>query len=372
MNKTNYDGALPRYAQIKRWIEQQIGVGRWQPGDTLPPEKELATLLQVSPLTVSRALQWLAREGVVVRKRRYGTVIAAHLPSHLTEQEANLLITVAGGGARYEFDFYVGALHRGIQSRLPSPAFPVRWLDYDKQTIQRAIDQSSHTGILAITPDPHDIPWLTSLYRKGAPVVVLGASGDENWELPFVDSDNEGGARQAIQWLVEAGHERFIGLFAYPHMYNTQDRWRGFREALRDAQVPEENVWTFCATGLDNFEEPIRDTIRTLLKMPNPPTALVAGGFYLALIALQIAYEMERRVPDDLSVIGFDDPPSAALSVPALTTLRQPLEEMGAQAVDILLSLLRGQTNIQKQVRLPLELVHRNSATIPARLNNND
>jgi LacI family transcriptional regulator len=146
-------------------------------------------------------------------------------------------------------------------------------------------------------------------------------------------------------------------------MLNTQDRWRGFRDALKEAGIADNDIWTFTVTGMDNFEEPVRDAIGSLLRLPNPPTALIAGGYYLALAALQIAYDNNTRVPDQLSVIGFDDPPSASLSVPALTTLRQPLERMGAQAAEILMKLMRERPEKPPHIRVPLELIVRNSAS---------
>lgn len=360
MRTIDYEEAIPRYVQVKQWLEKQIGSGRWQPGDTLPSEKELANQLKVSPLTVSRALQWLAREGVVVRKRRYGTIIAAQLPVHLTERENELLILVHGGGARYELDFYVGGLHRGIQSRVNHSTTTLRWLDYHTGDIQKQLKHVHSTGILAITPDVIQAEWLEKLYRDGTPVVVLGA-GSDKWQLPFVDSDNYNGARQAVDWLIKAGHRRFIGLFGYPAMLNTQDRWRGFRDALKEAGIVDRDIWTFTVTGMDHFEEPVRDAVGSLLRLPNPPTAILAGGYYLALAALQIAYDNNTRVPEQLSVIGCDDPPSASLSVPALTTLRQPLEQMGAQAADILMKLIQERPEKPPHIRFPLELILRSS-----------
>jgi GntR family histidine utilization transcriptional repressor len=75
-----FNAETPRYVQVRQWIERQVATGYWKPGDTLPPERELAQQLGVSPLTVSRALQGLAREGIVTRKRRVGTVVAENLP----------------------------------------------------------------------------------------------------------------------------------------------------------------------------------------------------------------------------------------------------------------------------------------------------
>jgi len=75
-----FNAETPRYVQVRQWVERQIATGYWKSGDVLPPERELAQQLGVSPLTVSRALQGLAREGIVTRKRRVGTVVAENCP----------------------------------------------------------------------------------------------------------------------------------------------------------------------------------------------------------------------------------------------------------------------------------------------------
>ncbi|MCS7158811.1 MAG: substrate-binding domain-containing protein, partial [Blastocatellia bacterium] len=164
----------------------------------------------------------------------------------------------------------------------------------------------------------------------------------ETWHTPTVDTDNYGAARQAAEYLLGLGHRRFIGLFGALETFNSRDRWRGFRDALHAADIAETDVWTFMTPYADEVDEAVREGIRTVLRLPNRPTAIFAGGYYLALSVLQTLRQAGLRVPDDVSLIGFDDPPSAALAEPPLTTFRQPLEQLGARAVQRLLDLAKG------------------------------
>jgi DNA-binding LacI/PurR family transcriptional regulator/DNA-binding transcriptional regulator YhcF (GntR family) len=351
---------LPRYVQVKQWVERQIVCGRWRPGDVLPPERELAAQLQVSPLTVSRALQWLAREGVLIRKRRVGTVVVQELPPHLLQSAVTLLVLGTGVATRQSADFYFGVLHRRIHAELAAQSIRTLWLDYCFDVVERELRSAEIVGVLAIAPAAEHIPLLEWLYARGVPVVVVGASA-EGWTLPYVDSDNYRAAHEGVRFLLEQGHRRFVGLFAALETFNSRDRWRGFRDALQQAGIPSEQIWTFITPYADEFDDAVRDGLSTLIRLPSGPTAVFAGGYYLALAALQTAYGVGCAVPQRLSVLGFDDPPSAALTVPPLTTFRQPLDEMGARAVQKMLQLIRGQSPEPLQERLPLELVVRES-----------
>ncbi len=354
---------LPRYVQVKQWVERQIACGRWSPGDVLPPERDLAAQLKVSPLTVSRALQWLAREGVLIRKRRVGTIVARELPAHLLQAATTLLVLGIGAATRQTADFYFGALHRSIHTELAASGIRTIWHDYQFDLVERELRSSELVGILAIAPTAEHIAWLEQLYARGVPVVVVGASAD-NWALPFVDTDNYAAAREGVSYLLKHGHRRFVGLFAALETFNSRDRWRGFRDALQEAGIPKEHIWTFITPYADDFDDAVREGLSTLIRLPNGPTAVFAGGYYLALAALQTAHGSGVAVPQQLSVLGFDDPPSAAFTVPPLTTFRQPLEEMGICAVRKMLQLIRGQPPEPFQERLPLELVVRESVAM--------
>ncbi|MCX7687798.1 MAG: LacI family transcriptional regulator [Fimbriimonadales bacterium] len=358
--RIRFNPEMPRYVQVRQWVERQIALGYWRSGDVLPPERELANQLGVSPLTISRALQALAREGVLMRKRRVGTVVASELPPTLLQRTFTLMVLGIRAGTRQTTDFYYGAVQRSILSKLSDHAIRTLWLDYQFDQVERELQSGEVIGILAIAPAAEHIPLLNGLFERGVPILVVGASAEE-WVLPSVDTDNYRAARQGVQHLLELGHRRFVGLFGALETFNSRDRWRGFRDALREAGVPSESVWTFTVPYADEIGDAFREGLATVLRLPNRPTAVFAGGFYLALSALQTIHQLGLRVPQDVSVLGFDDPPSASLAMPPLTTFRQPLEQLGALAVQRLLELAKGHKPTPLHEYLPLELIVRES-----------
>lgn len=356
-----FNAEPPRYVQVRQWVERQIITGYWKPGDVLPPERVLAEQLGVSPLTVSRALQALARDGILSRKRRVGTVIADNLPPTLFQRSFTVMALGLGVGTRQPVDFYFSSVQRSILNTLAPLGLRTLWLDYQIDQIERELLSSEFVGILAIAPAAEHIALLEDLYRRGIPVVIVGASSKE-WEMPTIDTANYDAARQGVKHLLGLGHRRFIRLFGALETFNSRDRWRGFRDALQEAGIPESQIWTFTTPYADEVDEANREAIRTVLRLPNGPTAIFAGGYYLALSALQTVYQAGLRVPEDVSLIGFDDPPSAALSNPPLTTFRQPLEQLGARAVHKLLDLAKGNSPEPVHEYLPIELVIRQSS----------
>ena len=180
--------------------------------------------------------------------------------------------------------------------------------------------------------------------------------------IPSVSAAH-GSGHQAMRHLLELGHRRIAAITGPPGWVATEARRQGYHGALAAAGIlprPELVVES-------DFE--IRGGLeagRYLLDLPEPPTAIFAFNDNLAIGAIQSARERGLRVPDDLSVVGFDDVEHATIVTPALTTVRQPLAEMGRTAVSLLIRLLERQHFETLHVELATRLVVRDS-TAPAR-----
>lgn len=353
-------GIGSRGYRVREWIVEQITQGRLQPGDRLPTERELATLLGISALTVHRALRYLAQEGLVQRRRRWGTILAQMPPELISPaRPPQILLLTSKSMGDIEGDFYLGSLYQGIQQAQREHSLLLRWLTYETCHLQPETAAYDFQGVLAIAPP---LPYLRLLkgLQRHLPVLVLGADASA-WGIPSVDSDNQQGMRDAVRLLWELGHRRFVGLFADQNALNTLDRQRAFVGELTRHGIPDADIWLFLSQDTFHLDPSVSDALRVLLTLPaeRRPTAIVGGGFYLAMAALQVASEMRLAVPGALSITGFDDPPSAALTVPPLTTLRQPLKQMGAAAFAILWDLIQGRPPSELCIKLPMELVQR-------------
>ncbi len=205
---------------------------------------------------------------------------------------------------------------------------------------------------------------LVALRGHGYPFVVL----DPRWPLaegvPAVSATHWAGAKAATDHLLSLGHRRIAALAGPRGWVATEDRLNGYYTALAGAgtsRAPE-----LVAEG-DYMLDGGYAAAASLLDLREPPTAIFAFNDNMAIGALRAARERGLRVPDDLSVVGFDDAEVADVVTPALTTVRQPLAEMGRIAVSLLTRLLDHQRVEALRVELATKLVVRNSTAPPKR-----
>ena len=218
-------------------------------------------------------------------------------------------------------------------------------------------------GALIILPS-ESTEELERLLDDGYRFVVLDPLMPLGARIPSVSATHTSGADQAMRHLLELGHRRIAQITGPRGWLATEDRLRGYRAALAAAGIladPELEV------EADAEIDGGRDAAARLLDLPQPPTAIFSFNDNTAIGALQAARARGLRVPEDLSIVGFDDVEHATIVTPALTTVRQPLAEMGRTAVSLLDRLLERQRFETLHVELATRLVVRES-TAPPRL----
>lgn len=203
---------------------------------------------------------------------------------------------------------------------------------------------------------------LGALRRQGVPFVVLDPVGDLGPDVPSVGATNWAGARAATEYLLSLGHRRVGFIGGSPELLCAEERLSGYRSALEAAgsPVPPELV----RPGNFSDEMGYKQTL-AMMELDEPPTAIFAGSDSQALGVYAALRELAKRVPEDVSVVGFDDTFPAPLVTPALTTVRQPLADMGRFAVRNLLRLLEGRPPSSMRVQLATTLVIRGSTAPP-------
>jgi len=198
------------------------------------------------------------------------------------------------------------------------------------------------------------------LLGAGFPFVAFGRA-NEAWDFPYVDVDGEAGMRQAVEHLLSLGHRR-VGLIAWPEeSLSGQYRYQGYLRALESAGIAPDPAWIVRS---EHTEASGRQATRTLLDLPSGrrPTAVVAVSDLMAIGAMNALYEIGLQPGQDVAVVGFDDIPTAQYVRPSLTTLRQPIAEVGERAVDMLLRLIQGQELAERSVLLSPKLIVRASS----------
>lgn len=201
------------------------------------------------------------------------------------------------------------------------------------------------------------------LAGRGIPFVVMDPAGDPGQDVPAVGTTNWDGGLAATRHLLDLGHRR-IGLIGGPaRMMCSRARADGYRAALDMAGIPYDPA--LVREG-DFHHESGRRVGLELLALPDPPTAVFAGNDLQALGLYEAARELGLRVPEELSVVGFDDLPLARWVGPPLTTVRQPLTEMAETAARMVIDLARGVRPGTLRVDLATSLVERSSTAPPA------
>ena len=209
-------------------------------------------------------------------------------------------------------------------------------------------------GAIIVTPTVVDAD-------AGVPVVAIDPHAGSA-DLPSVESDNLAGGLLATRHLIELGHRRIAFMAGRPDLESSRLREAGFRQALSEAGI---EVDPSLVRRSDYRRDAAHQPAIELLSRPDRPTAVFAGNDLSAIGTMEAAQEMGLDVPGDVSVIGFDDIPEAARTTPALSTVRQPIQQMGSAAVELLIALMDGRIPETTHVRLPTSLVIRGTTAPP-------
>ncbi|MDH7485874.1 MAG: LacI family DNA-binding transcriptional regulator [Anaerolineae bacterium] len=223
--------------------------------------------------------------------------------------------------------------------------------EYFRLLTERQVD-----GILFARPSTEeDSRHILSLLRAEVPLVTT-AYWLPGEKLTVVDVDNVDGGRQATECLIELGH-RQIGMITGPAGWKSvNDRSEGYRLALERAGIPFDA--SFIEYGDWSYQSGY-EAMRRLLQKAPPITALFAQNDRMAIGAMRALSEAGRRIPDDMAVIGYDDIPAAAYCHPSLTTIRQPMQQVGEIATRLLIELINDPATERKEVLLKTELIRR-------------
>ena len=201
-----------------------------------------------------------------------------------------------------------------------------------RSVVNRVLATNLTAGLLA-SIHTHSPQHLITLIHRGLPVVMINMTA-ARLDMPWVSVDNAGGMRLATRHLLSLGHERIAFLFPSPDLPCFHDRFDGYCQALREADIEPDPMLALYDDG--SFVKCLHE----IQAMIDPPTALVVGNDYLAY---NVFVEMEKlgwRVPADMAIVGFDDIVSPFQGHFALTTVRQPFYEIGQCAAEMLLSRL--------------------------------
>lgn len=337
---------------------------RRRPGRTTI--SDVARAAGVSVATVSKVLN--GRYGVAAQtmERVLAVIDDLGYESSLVATSLRRKSTGIIGVLVAEFEPYSAELLKGISASLAGTGYELlahagstdvhNRSGWERRSLSR-LGRTLIDGAIVVTPS------MVITDQVDIPVVAIDPHTGPDGP-PTVDADNVPGARSAVEHLVSLGHRRIGFLGGRPDLRSAQLREQGFREALAAAGLsPDPDLMKVAGYHPELTETPARE----LLALPTDrrPTAVFAANDLSAIKLIEIAGERGLRVPEDLSVVGFDNIPESVECTPPLTTVAQPLHDMGAAALGILLELLSG-TRVDRHVRMPTELVVRSTTAPPA------
>ena len=219
------------------------------------------------------------------------------------------------------------------------------------------------TGVVAVFSEL-TVQQQSQLATRSIPLVVLDPTGEPLHQTPSVGATNWSGGMAATRHLLDLGHRRIAMLSGPTEWPCCRARLDGYRAAMDAAGVPVDPELVRVSTLY--VEGGLRDGAE-LLCLPDPPTAVFTANDLQALGVYEAARRAGVRIPEDLSVVGFDDLSFTRWAGPPMTTVRQPLFQMGAAAARMVLALADGERLDQHRVELATTLVVRESTTPPRR-----
>lgn len=347
----------PLYQTVKETIRRAIDTGVFKPGEQMPSTHDLSQQLEVSLVTAHRALQELVTGGVLQRAQGRGTFVHERYHDKTRAPSQHRVGLVFHGEASLA-DLFHSELLEGVRRGADEGAVDLIHLRHGDDV------RNECNGYLFVNPCASQLATVAQRATKRHPVLVVGARAAVR-NVACHDVDNVHVARTAVEHLAKLGHRRIAYVGPPEKLSNARDRWLGFSEACPELGIEPDaqHVLKGASWRLDQKEQ---NALLRMLSGPRRPTAIFAAGYHFALDVYTAAATVGLRIPNDLSVVGVDDPESAPHLFPPLTTLRQPLLELGRGAVAALCEQMRNESPPRDSKLVKAELIERGS-TAPLR-----
>jgi GntR family transcriptional regulator of arabinose operon len=361
--------SVPLYRQVEEILLAKIKSDEYHPGDAVPPERELCKELDVSRFTVRKAIQELVYKGYLYRVQGNGTFVYSKTVTSKPRSGSRRIGVILDYCDKELESRMLNGIEETLQEEQYSMIYMSSGNDYQREA--RNIWQMKDEGVdgLIILPaeDQKDSTVIFDLKTEGFPFVLIDRRL-QDCETDCVMSDNIDGGYRATEHLIKLGHERIAFVKnQFTQTSSIEDRIIGYKSALREYSLDYDHRWVFSIDPRMSREESCAAFYAFYEELS--PTAVVAVNDYVALDIVQICREKGITIPDDLSIIGFDNLDVVRhLPVP-LTTVAQFPKEIGRCAARLLMEKIKAgpgsrERSVIRQVVYPVELVARDSCCV--------
>jgi DNA-binding LacI/PurR family transcriptional regulator len=356
------------YESLAERLRAAIRSGNYAPGQLLGSEHDLARKESISRMTVRRASELLINEGLLERRPGKGLYVRTPVRTPVTGGAVQVIV----GNLMWEPTL---EMSRGVQAAARNDNIHVQLYDahgdfeQDLSLVEQLPTSGTRGAVIVSCHSPRFSQAICRLQAQNFPFVLLDHRMHDI-EVSSVTADNYDGGYQIGKLLTAAGHEKiaFIGDLVAA---TVQDRLAGLRDAVGDAGIAFRRSMVYdLVAGLDRFgdwSENVNEGVRKLFAASEKPTAIFCSCDAVARLAYRSLSDLGLKVPDDVSVAGYDDDPRAEWLTPKLTSVRQPFLKMGEAAMDLLRERMSNPTAPVSLKALPVELVQRDSIQPPKR-----
>ncbi len=350
------------YLQVKEMLRSSIERGELKPGEPLPGRVQLCRMFGTNRLTVDRAIRELVREGWLVSVKGKGT-FAANPNSRFPTATMTLAVVWSHRDVGDQQNIYWGPLLRGIAQASSELSIQLQFRQMGSEFFMEFFRESRVEGMIVLAPMVEDEEVLKHLRSQHIPFVAT-SSVYEDKSLPCVGIDNFAGVRQALEHLWSLGHRK-IGIVDLDlRQTDLFQRWEAFRQWICESGGIIDPKWIFLFPSRWCLD--MEGAIHKWLSTTSLPTAFFGADYEMTLALLKALRGLGVSIPNQVSLVGFDDPPLMAFLDPPITTVRQPVEEIGRRAVRKLYEALQKGSLPEGTEILTPELIVRGSTAAPA------
>ncbi|MDE2638798.1 MAG: GntR family transcriptional regulator [Chloroflexota bacterium] len=376
--RLDHNSYISLHVQLHNQLRRLIVSGRWRNGERIPTEMQLSRHLDISRTTVRIATQRLEVEGLIKRSAGRGTFVIYQAQEHAANRSIGYLT------CSFHNEIHTNILS-SAQTELRSAGYQVIFSNsQDREDEARILQQLLDDEVAGLMlwanakPTEETASVLAEYERRGIPIVFMDRP-IEGVRADYVASDNFGGSYDLVNLLIELGHRHIVQLMPnIDDLHPINDRRRGYTTALEERGIMVHAPWRISQPGRHEFHETdiyslvgsqSQQIIRQVEQFTDAegpmPTAIVCINDILAIIAISALRNMGFAVPEDVSVVGFDDISMAShIGVP-LTTASQDAYELGKVGSQMLLDRLVGGDLPPRSYTVPTQLRVRASTAAP-------
>ena len=345
----------PLYMQIYDDLKTKIDNNEYAPHEKIPTEKELADLFEVSKITSKRALVELEKEGLIYRKRGSGSFVLPEVEDKISPEKkvVSLVLPFESNGGGIMKTIRSAAVFLQEQDYYLSVHSTEGTRDEEREMLQKLYEDNVSGVILYPNSERMNLDLIYYLYIKKFPLVTIDKFY-EGLPISYVVSENFCGGFQAAECLIQKGHSKigYISTRRIENVVSVKERFFGYLSAL-DKHNININQPAFSFDLKKDSE--IKSTLKQLKE--NRFTAIFAENDQVALRIIDCCQQLGIKIPEELSVIGFDDIDAAGQA--SLSTVAQNFDKMGENAAEIIVDSLENHKYQYEKVKLPVNIIER-------------